>query len=234
MDDIIHTSLPHNFRSSFLVFISISVCLHLSLSFSSLYLAGQSGHAELTSIILSYGEKQAPGLENNPNNCTSYKIMNRDVAKCIAVVRSNNIGSGALNILRFDNDIDENNFRISTFESQFGPNSKYYKKVKKLHEYLFTGNENNFAVRNHLFANQTLRPVGFFRKIPKGEEHSLIFYAECFLFFFSIFFSAYFILFLCMIICVCVYVCVYVCVCESMTNHLSLHFSYLLPSTHCY
>ena len=160
-----------------------SVCFHLSFSvFLFLSSAGQSGHAELTSIILSYGEKQAPGLENNPNNCTSYKIMNRDVAKCIAVVRSNNIGSGALNILRFDNDIDENNFRISTFETQFGPNSKYYKKVKKLHENLFTGNINNFAVRNHIFANQTLRPVGFFRKIPKGKEHSFVFTLNVFLF----------------------------------------------------
>ena len=121
--------------------------------------------------------------------------MNRDVAKCIAVVRSNNIGSGALNILRFDNDIDENNFRISTFETQFGPKSKYYKKFKKLHENLFTGNVNNFAVRNHIFANQTLRPVGFFRKIPKGPK--------CFLVLF------YFILFLLILFTGCVFVLVF-------------------------
>lgn len=131
-------------------------------------LAGQSGHTDLTSVIHVHALKQPPGHENDPNECTSYKIMNRDVEKCIAIVRPSNIGAGALNVLRFDNDIDENNFRISTFESQFGPKSKYFKKNKKPHEYLFTGNMYNFAARNHIFANQTLRPVGFFRKIPKG------------------------------------------------------------------
>ena len=94
--------------------------------------------------------------------------MNRAVATCIAVVRPNNIGSGALNILRYDSDVDENNLKISTYEGTFGLSGKYYKKNKKLHEYLFTGNLNNFNVKSEIFTNQTLRPVGFFRKIPKG------------------------------------------------------------------
>lgn len=94
--------------------------------------------------------------------------MNREVSKCVAVVRPNNIGSGALNVLRYDSDVDEHNLRISTFESLFGANSKYFKKHKKVHESLFTGNVHNFHVHNEIFSNQTLRPVGFFRKIPKG------------------------------------------------------------------
>jgi hypothetical protein len=100
--------------------------------------------------------------------------MNREISKCVAVVRPNNIGSGALNVLRYDSDVDEHNLKISTFESLFGENSKYFKKHKKAHEHLFTGNVHNFAVRNEIFSNQTLRPVGFFRKIPKGIFVSVI------------------------------------------------------------
>jgi hypothetical protein len=95
--------------------------------------------------------------------------MNREISKCVAVARPNNIGSGALNVLRYDSDVDEHNLKISTFESLFGENSKYFKKHKKAHEYLFTGNAHNFDVRSEIFSNQTLRPVGFFRKIPKGK-----------------------------------------------------------------
>ena len=129
---------------------------------------GQNGYATLTAIVRPFGHNSGPG--NYTNECTSYKVMNREISKCIAVVRPNNIGSGAINVLRYDSDVDEHNLKISTFESLFGENSKYFKKHRKPHENLFTGNSHNFAVRSDMFSNQTLRPVGFFRKIPKGTH----------------------------------------------------------------
>jgi hypothetical protein len=78
------------------------------------------------------------------------------------------LGSGALNVFRYDQDIDENNFRISTYEALFGITNKHYKKDKKVHEKLFVGNEYNHANNNIIHGNQSFRPTGFFRKIPKG------------------------------------------------------------------
>jgi hypothetical protein len=72
-------------------------------------------------------------------------------------------------VFRYDQDIDENNFRISTYETLFGITNKHYKKHKKVHEKLFVGNKFNNANNNLFHGNQSFRPTGFFRKIPKGD-----------------------------------------------------------------
>jgi hypothetical protein len=155
-------------------------------------LGGQSGFGSRTTIIKPFGPDLGTGI--NPNSvCDSYMVMVRDVTKCGAVVKLNNIGDGALNVLRYDQDIDENNLKISTFEKEFGIESKNYKKNAKITEKLFVGNKNNFDYKStdlesNQFGNQTFRPTGLYRKIPKGTILVFAFFSFYF-YFLSLFFS---------------------------------------------
>lgn len=92
-------------------------------------------------------------------------VMTKDVHKCAAVVRFGNVGEGDINVLRYDSDIDENNLKISTYEKEY-----LLKTAPRKMEYLFVGGEHN-KLKSHqqYFSDQIIRPVGMFRKIPKGK-----------------------------------------------------------------
>ena len=117
-------------------------------------------------------------FESAPDECTSYMVMTRDINKCSAVVRLNNIGAGALNVLRYDSNVDGNNQKIDSYETDFGLSSKNYRKNRKPHEQLYVGNKLNImSYRNNYLSGEKYRPVGFFRKPPKGIKfiHSFIY-----------------------------------------------------------
>ena len=126
---------------------------------------GQNGYTNLTIVVRPSGPLKP--FRESPEECLSYMVMTKDIRKCVAVVRLNNIGDGALNILRYDSNIDENNLKLSSYESDY---VKKPLKKRKPSELLFIGNEHNrLRDHGHLFDSQILRPVGLFRKIPKGE-----------------------------------------------------------------
>ena len=126
-------------------------------------------------------------FESAPNECTSYMVMTRDINKCSAVVRLNNIGAGALNVLRYDSNVDGNNQKIDSYETDFGLSSKNYRKNRKPHEQLYVGNKLNImSYRNNYLSGEKYRPVGFFRKPPKGIK--LIYLLFIYLFFILFFY----------------------------------------------
>ena len=102
--------------------------------------------------------------------------MTRDVKRCSAIVRLNNIGNGALNVLRYDSNVDGNNQKIDTYETDFGKSSKNYRKNRKPHELLYVGNQLNIMnYKNNYLFGEKYRPVGFFRKAPKGIKMIITF-----------------------------------------------------------
>ena len=136
-------------------------------------LGGQSGFTNDTVIIRPFGKMT--NFESSPDECTSYMVMTRDINKCSAVVRLNNIGDGALNVLRYDSNVDGNNQKIDSYETDFGLSSKNYRKNRKPHEQLYVGNKLNImSYRNNYLSGQKYRPVGFFRKPPKGIKFTFI------------------------------------------------------------
>ena len=111
------------------------------------------------------------GSDDDPAQCKSYMIMTKSKKSCSAIVRLNQVGDAALNILRYDQSVDENNQRILTFAEDFASLPSHEKKSKKVTDMLFVGNEHNkVSSDNSVFKDEKLRPVGFFRKIPKGNK----------------------------------------------------------------
>ena len=156
-------------------------------------LGGQSGFTNDTVIIRPFGKMT--NFESSPDECTSYMVMTRDINKCSAVVRLNNIGDGALNVLRYDSNVDGNNQKIDSYETDFGLSSKNYRKNRKPHEQLYVGNKLNImSYRNNYLSGQKYRPVGFFRKPPKGIKFTFI---------------GLFILFIYLFVCLFIYVSIY-------------------------
>ena len=146
-------------------------------------------------------------FESSPDECTSYMIMTRDINKCSAVVRLNNIGDGALNVLRYDSNVDGNNQKIDSYETDFGLSSKNYRKNRKPHEQLYVGNKLNImSYRNNYLSGQKYRPVGFFRKPPKGIKFTFI---GLFILFIYLFVYLFIYLFICLFVFLFVYLSIY-------------------------
>ena len=174
-------------------------------------LGGQSGFTNDTVIIRPFGKMT--NFESSPDECTSYMVMTRDINKCSAVVRLNNIGDGALNVLRYDSNVDGNNQKIDSYETDFGLSSKNYRKNRKPHEQLYVGNKLNImSYRNNYLSGQKYRPVGFFRKPPKGIKFTFI---------------GLFILFIYLFVCLFIYVSIYLSVSFFIYLSVSLFIFYL-------
>ena len=101
--------------------------------------------------------------------------MTKTIRQCSAIVRLNSIGNAALNILRYDQDIDDNNQKIKTYQADYDKLSVRDKKLRKEHDTLFVPNEHSKVQSdNKIFEDNVFRPVGFFRKIPKGKINILL------------------------------------------------------------
>ena len=150
-------------------------------------------------------------FESAPDECTSYMVMTRDINKCSAVVRLNNIGAGALNVLRYDSNVDGNNQKIDSYETDFGLSSKNYRKNRKPHEQLYVGNKLNImSYRNNYLSGEKYRPVGFFRKPPKGIKLIyLLFIYLFFILFFYLFIHLFIYLFIYLLIISLIYLFIY-------------------------
>ena len=175
-------------------------------------LGGQSGFTNDTVIIRPFGKMT--NFESSPDECTSYMVMTRDINKCSAVVRLNNIGDGALNVLRYDSNVDGNNQKIDSYETDFGLSSKNYRKNRKPHEQLYVGNKLNImSYRNNYLSGQKYRPVGFFRKPPKGIKFTFI---GLFILFIYLFVYLFIYLFVCLFVYFFLYLFVYSFICLSI------------------
>lgn len=122
---------------------------------------GQNGFLPDTYMLSS-------GYHGSEISCQHLKWTVRDSraggGKCLAVAYVHeSFGNLAQGPLRFDQDIDDHNLRLSTYKQLFGAHGEYKKKKPKLHEELFIGNN---------FNHGHYRPVGLFRKVPKERGHA--------------------------------------------------------------